>query len=122
MGRRPVRQRGKNDCCVAAVANAAGVSYAAVKKALGTYRRGLEGHELGWLLSEFGTWHEVRPRRPPLVSEWLPRHPSGRFVLVLHSGFLLDQGHAIAAVDGVVMGEYAESWPVVRYFMGVNND
>lgn len=110
-----VKQRQKSDCCIAAVANAVGASYAAVKKVYGSTRGGLDYHDTLWLLSEFGEWHETRVRKPKPVVKWLPRHQLGRYVLILRSGFL-DEFHAIAVVDGVTMGHYKEWMPVIEYY------
>jgi hypothetical protein len=103
-----------NDCGLAAVANAAGVPYREVKEVFGRLERGgMEFHELQWLLSRFGVWRHTRPRRPMTVAGWLPRHRQGRYVLLLD---LIFRGHLIAAVDGVIHGEYADCWTVCDYF------
>jgi hypothetical protein len=112
-----VGQRNKSDCCIAALANAAGVPYAAVKRAFGVLERGgMTYGQLCWILGQFGEWKEVRPRRRPTVAEWLRRHRTGRHVLVLGSGLLGEAFHCVACVDGEVTGKYAEGWPVTNYF------
>jgi hypothetical protein len=115
MGTQGVKQRTGSDCCVAAVANAAGKSYAAVKRTCGPIRGGLQYHELVWLLGEFGEWKETRPRKHPTLDDWAARNTKGRFVVILRSGFL-DDFHAVAVVDGAIMGHYSPEWPVTNYF------
>lgn len=115
--RKPVKQRNGSDCVIAAVANAVDVTYKEVRARFGgSVRGGLEYHEARWLLSEYGTWRETKPRNPRPIVEWVKRHPRGRYVLCLQSGFLGIGDHAVACVDGVLMGHYSEDWPVVAYF------
>jgi hypothetical protein len=110
-----MKQRTKSDCVIAALAIATGRSYREVKSTFGRLRGGLEYHEIRWILSEFGTWRETRPRKLLGLESWLRRHRSGRYVVILKSG-VIDDYHAIAAVDGRLIGEYADDWPVGLYF------
>lgn len=111
-----VRQRTQSDCVIAAVANATGTAYRKVKSVFGRVPRGgVEYHELRWLLSEFGEWHEVKPRRQRRVSEWLRLHTTKTYVAILRSG-IVDEFHAIAIVGDSVYGDFAESWRVVLYY------
>jgi hypothetical protein len=112
--KKEVRQRNKSDCCIAAVANAIGISYAEVKRVCGSSRGGLADHELKWLIGEFSDWRETVPRRVLSIDEWLRRHRSGRYVLVLYVYY--GESHAIACVDGQLMGHYSTEWPIVQYF------
>lgn len=112
-----VRQRGKNDCVIAAVANAVGTSYAAVKRICGSCRGGLENHEIRWLLSEFGAWKETRCRKMITLESFLKRNPAGKYVVSQNQmGWLFGCDHAIAIVDGVVLGEYNPTHPIDIYW------
>lgn len=110
-----MKQRTKSDCVIAALANARGVPYTKVKKVFGSLRGGMDLHEVRWILSEFGTWRGTRPKKLLDLDRWLRRHRTGRYVVILKSG-VIDDYHAIAAVDGTLVGEYAECWPVALYF------
>jgi hypothetical protein len=97
-----VRQRQADDCVVAAVAGAAGASYAAVKRVCGTTRGGLERHEVEWLLGQFGKWKRSRPRKDVTAKRWAAAHPTARAVLLVGSRLNgSDKVHALSAVDGV---------------------
>ena len=111
-----IKQRNGSDCVIAAVANAAGVSYAAVKRVCGSTRGGLEEHEVDWLLSRFSGWRKTFPRKTVVVADWLRRHRMGRYVLVLDVSCFSQSAHAIACVDGEVMGEYRAEWSISEYY------
>jgi hypothetical protein len=109
--------RNKSDCGIAAVATVTGRSYAEVKRRFGRLERGgMLLHELDWLLNEYGSWHSVAPRKRSLPAEWIKRHSAGAFVVVLDSDPFSGQTHAIAAVDGRWVGEFAETWEVCQYW------
>lgn len=77
----------------------------------------MELHELRWLLSEFGSWTETRPRKLPSLEVWLKRHKTGTFVLFLASNPFVNAAHAVAVVEGVVSDPSANpNWPVQVYF------
>jgi len=112
-----VKQRGKNDCGIAAIANATGQSYKSIKKRFGKMDRGgMQLHEIDWLLNEFGTWKERRgPRFTTSVTQWAKRRKTGKYVVLLNTlGWmnLSPELHAVAVVDGQVMGHFAEKWHV----------
>lgn len=110
-----VKQRHNSDCGIAAVANACGVPYKKVKERFGRIDRGgILYHELVWILSEFGDFKEIRVRRPVTLEHWLTRHKEGTFVLVLHK--FLDDFHAVAVVNGEVMGHCSPQWTVGNSF------
>ena len=112
------KQRNESDCCVASVANAVGVSYKTVKDRFGRLDRGgMQHHELNWILSEFGEWRYTQPRKLVPIVDWVRRHKEGRYVVILDQLF---SAHAVAVVDGKVIGEYAESWRVNAYWKLVN--
>lgn len=119
MPRREVRQRGGSDCAIAAIANAVGVSYRMVKTLYGRISDGLDSEDIYWLLSRFGECHEIEPRRRPKMSEWLKRHQTGRFVVSFITGIdimnLAYDLHAVAVVDGRIMGVYHEGWLICSY-------
>lgn len=109
-----VKQRTKNDCGIAAVANATGQTYKAVKEKFGKVDRGgMKIHELDWLLEQFAEWKKVRrPRKDQSAEAWAKKHKTGRYILYLNVSFLQYEGHAVAVVDGDVLGHHAEHWPV----------
>jgi hypothetical protein len=110
-----VKQRGDNDCCIAAIANATNNTYKAVKTKYGRMDRkgGLDHSEVCWLLDQFCNWHLVEPRRPPNITEWLRRHQTGKYVVILR---ILFDCHAIAVIDGKIFGHHSEDWSIVQYF------
>ena len=104
-----MRQRTKNDCVIVAIAVASGRSYKEIKDIFGKLDRGgMLWHEIEWLLSQTGNWRRYRKSKLNL-SSWVQSH-SGRYVVLLDK---LTQMHAVAVVDGVVHGEYAEQWGIV---------
>ena len=117
-----VNQRRKNDCAIAAVANAANTSYKSVKDCFGPLRNGVNRHELEWILGEFCLWNRVRIRSGQTTAEWLASHKKGTFLLV--TSHILDQmGHVVAIIDGAVMGELSDSqMPTYAYRVnGIKN-
>jgi hypothetical protein len=81
---RGVRQRNGSDCVIAAVANAVGTTYKAVRAAWAdTTRGGLTPGEIEYLLGRFGNWRTTFPRRPYGLGKWLKLHPAGRFVILV---------------------------------------
>ena len=117
-----VKQRRKNDCAIAAVANAAKTSYKSVKECFGPLKNGVNRHELEWILGEFCLWTRVRIRREQTIAQWLAAHQTGTFLLV--TSHILDQmGHVVAIVDGAVMGELSDSqMPTYAYrVLGIKN-
>lgn len=98
------RQRGKNDCVVAAIATTTGKSYASVKAVCGPIRGGLECHEWEWLLGEFGDWKRSRPRQSRTAQQWAEKHSGIRAVLIVDTmSVMTGNVHAIAIVDGRVL-------------------
>jgi len=99
MKTRFILQKQKNDCVVAAVATVAHKSYAEVRKVLGPPGRGLENHEILWLINHWGDWRLKVPRRAWALQEWADKHP----LCVVCVGWVFERdGHALAIVDGVV--------------------
>ena len=114
------KQKNKSDCCVAAVANACGVSYKHVRQMLGrdSIKGGLWPHELEWLLDQYGTWHTVWPRRWPVIGDWLKRNKRGTFVVVFRCDISEDgyASHAVACINSEIIGHYKEHWPISNYY------
>jgi len=111
---RMVKQRNNSDCCIASIANAVGVPYAVVKERFGKLDRGgMQPHELRWILGEFGEWHFTKIKNPVPISRWVQHHQAGRFVLVLDKIFT---AHAVAVVDGQIIGDSSPEWKVVEYY------
>lgn len=107
MTRKPVKQRHGSDCAIAAVANAAGITYKAVKERFGRIDPGgLTFHEIQWIAAEFGLTQRIRVRKRQSIKEWVVRHARGTYVLVLDEIFT---GHAVAVVDGTIHGHFIES-------------
>ncbi len=75
-------------------------------------------HDLGWLLSNFGEWKETRHRKDPKVSDWITKHKIGRYVLILWVFF---DSHAIAVVDGKILGHYEDEWPILSSYRHVSD-
>jgi hypothetical protein len=105
-----VRQKNKSDCGIAAVANAVGISYRAVKERFGRMDRGgMLYHELVFIINEFGEWKRLRLRKGtdgkfPRLADWVAKHKTGRYFVLV--GRLLEF-HAAAVVEGEIMG----AWP-----------
>ena len=115
---RVIRQRQRSDCVVAAIANALGLSYSTVKEVCGSTRGGLALHEIEWLAGEFGQWRSISPRLGKPLRDWARKHPTGRYVVSLGT-FLA--AHAVAVVDGEILGECNESLDVCHYLVFVGN-
>jgi hypothetical protein len=114
---RGVRQRNGSDCVIAAVANAVGTTYKAVRAAWAdTTRGGLTPGEIEYLLGRFGNWRTTFPRRPYDLGRWLKLHPAGRFVIIVDNNPFLPTTHALAVKNGWVFGDHDKGWPVVCYF------
>lgn len=76
-----VQQRRKNDCTIAAVANALGLTYHRVKTACGPVGKGLYSHEISWLLSKLDAdWQLTRVRKPYPLERFVELRPQGRYV------------------------------------------
>lgn len=115
-----VKQRTQSDCAIAAVANATGSSYKEIKVLYGgSTRGGIHTTEIAWMLSKFGHWRHTRPRKPMVMADWIKRHRSGRYVLCME---IFLTGHAVAVVDGVVLGGYSEKWEITNYFTRSSDD
>lgn len=109
-----VRSRNKSDCGIVAVASVAGVSYAKVKETYGRLDRGgMLPHELEWILSQFCDWRFLKRSRNRLLSAWTAKHATGKYVVVLDC---LTHQHAIAVINGQILGEYGESWEISRIY------
>lgn len=109
------KQRGVNDCVIAAVANATGNSYATVKKRFGHIDRGgVLRHEMEWLLGCYGHWRIRHTKRK--LSDWVKAVPLGRHVVWLNSSLLGEKGHVVAVVNGQVVGDYSPDWPIIRVY------
>ncbi len=82
---RPVYQRQRGDCVVAAVASLAEVSYRAVKSKAGCTRNGLDRTETRWLMNVFGLRHVYSmPRTRKTAREWAAKYPNARALLIVH--------------------------------------
>jgi hypothetical protein len=104
---------------VAAVARAAGLSYARVKRACGSTKGELRLDEAAWLLRELGLAFRVsRPRNEVKAQEWAAKQSRGRAVLFLRGLF---DAHAVSCVNGVVYdpcdGSDSHLWPVDAAFL-----
>ncbi|MFL5330024.1 MAG: hypothetical protein ACJ8C4_14055 [Gemmataceae bacterium] len=112
----PRAKKSKVDCVVTAVANAIGVAYQAVSASAGKFPpEGLGYKNLIELMKHFGQWKQTNPARSPTIEEWLRRHKAGQYILVMASGFV-PGCHALAAVDGDILGQHDPSWPIASYF------
>lgn len=115
--KRAVKQRNGSDCAIAAVANAVGTSYAAVRRAYpDSVRGGLEDGDIDYLAGQFGDWRYTNCRKYVELDYWLRRHREGRYVLVISTGFFGVTDHAVAVIDGRVVGEYTPTWNVSSYW------
>lgn len=111
---RVLKQRNGSDCAIAAVANAVGTAYAAVRRMWGSsVRGGLDDGDIDWLAGEFGGWHYTSVRKPYHIDRWLKRHSQGRYILVITCPW---DSHAIAAVEGKILGEHNPDWLVRSYW------
>ena len=99
------KQRQKNDCVVAAIANAAGLPYKTVRKVCGTCRNGLEIHEIEWLLGEFADFKKSRARKSQTLDVFARQRNEGIFVVLVVSDLFTNELHAIAVVNGKIFSE-----------------
>lgn len=107
--------RNNSDCCIAAIASATGVSYAKIKRQYGRLDRGgIPLNAVYGLLLAFAPAREVIPRKPVTLPQWLTRHPKGRYVVLCDGIF---SAHAVAVVNGTVIGEVSPEWTIERYFI-----
>ena len=98
-----IKQRGKNDCVIAALANALSVDYKSIKKRFGVLdRNGMVPNDIDWIVGEFCNYKKTYPKKQiPLIS-WAMRHRKGRFLVIVDMIF---ENHAAAVVDGMVASE-----------------
>ena len=94
-----VFQKQKNDCVIAAIATITQKSYSEVRKTCGPPGRGLEFHEILWLINHWGTWRMKTPRSNCGLEKWAVKHPCS---LVIVGDALHNLGHAIAIVQGTI--------------------
>lgn len=111
MKQRTVKQRGKSDCAIAAIANASGQHYSAVKKVCGPIRDGLSLADVTWLAGKFGGIDFRRYPKPKTRAQWDRERRPGRYVLLMLSDPCLGDLHAVASVDGEIIGH--GEWPIV---------
>ncbi len=90
-----MKQKNKSDCVIAALASVVGLPYKAVKDRFGKLENGgMELHEIRWILSEFGEWREIRPRKYWNSKEWIACNlPKGRAIIKV-------MNHVVYAIDG----------------------
>jgi hypothetical protein len=104
-GSMAMRQRGKSDCFIAAIAHATGNSYSAVKRKFGGLERGgARPSEITWLLGEFAGYRVARIRKPaPKAAEWAAKHSRVKAVLIVGvNGFWGGSDHVISAINGTL--------------------
>lgn len=114
-----VKQRGKSDCGIAAIASVTGQSYASVKARYGRVDRGgMLSHELEWLLSEFATFKKCRVRKRLTLAKFVSCHTTGCYVITVGAlGGVFGELHAVGLVDGIAgNAEGCEDWDVLEVY------
>lgn len=114
-----IRQRTKSDCAIVAIANATAKSYREVRQIIAEpIRGGLHSRDIEYVLRELGVeFSRVRIRRKnggdsPEV--FAARKPVGSYVITISCCSFFASYHAIACVNGHLIGDYNREWKVVE--------
>lgn len=107
----------KNDCAFRAISAVTGISLARLHKTFGPMPRGgLLSSEIQWLIDEVNFENKLTKSKSNSLDSWIHYHRKGKFVVSLGSSFLGNEMHAVAVVDGKVVGHYQSNWPVIEYW------
>ena len=106
-----------NDCAFRAISAATGISLTRLHKVFGPMPRGgLLSSEIQWLIDELNFENKLTKSKSNSLDSWIRYHRKGTFVVCLGSSFLGNENHAVAVVDGNVVGHYQSHWPVIEHW------
>lgn len=114
-----VKQRNGSDCAIAAIANATGSTYKYVRSLYpGRIQGGIYDHEIRWIMYKYFPNFKYVKSRSPLkeLKEWVKKHGRGNYVVILTGRLCDESAHAVAVIDGEIVGDYYNSSEVYYYF------